>query len=53
MADAHHTPNNPDAAPMHTDVRESFDPGAVAFCYVLTFLALAAGIVSGLVLINE
>ncbi|GIW12785.1 MAG: hypothetical protein KatS3mg062_0224 [Tepidiforma sp.] len=38
---------------MHTDVRESFDAGAVAFCYFLALVALAAGLISGLVLVND
>lgn len=53
MADHHHTPADPNAAPMHTDVRESFDAGAVAFCYILAVVALLAGLVSGLVVIND
>jgi hypothetical protein len=53
MAETHHGPSNPNAAPMHTDVRESFDAGAVAFCYLLAVLALVAGIVSGLIFIND
>jgi len=53
MADHHHAPANPNAAPMHTDARERFDPGAVAFCYILAVIALVAGLVSGLVFVND
>lgn len=53
MADAHHGEHNPNAAPMHTDVRESFDSGAIIFCYVLAFIALVAGLGAGLLFVND
>lgn len=52
MADAH-AHHDPNAAPMHTDVRESFSAGQVAFCYLLALVSLVAGIVSGLLFIND
>jgi hypothetical protein len=50
MADAHDDPN---AAPMHHDIQERFSPGAVFFCYLLAFVALAAGVITGLTLVND
>lgn len=55
MADSHeaHGHADPNAAPMHTDVQESFSPSAVLFCYVLAAIALIAGLVSGLTIVND
>ncbi len=53
MADAHHGEHNPNAAPMHTDVRESFEGGALVFCYLLTIVALVAGLGAGLLFVND
>jgi hypothetical protein len=48
-----HDDHNPNAAPMHTDARESFGAGAVALCYILTLVALVAGLAAGLLLVNN
>ncbi|MEO8538238.1 MAG: hypothetical protein ABI577_00765 [bacterium] len=55
MADAHdsHAPADPNAAPLRQDIRQSFSPGAVLFCYALAAIALVSGIVAGLTLIND
>lgn len=55
MADSHgaHGEADPNAAPMHHDIVETFSPGAVLFCYVLAALALISGVVAGLVFIND
>lgn len=50
MADSHDDPN---AAPMHHDIQERFSGGAVLFCYLLAAVALIAGVISGLTIIND
>jgi hypothetical protein len=50
MADSHDDPN---AAPMHHDIQEHFSSGAVLFCYLLAAIALIAGVISGLTIIND
>lgn len=55
MADSHdaHGHTDPNAAPMHGDVRSTFSPGAVFFCYLLAAITLIAGVVTGLTVIND
>ena len=50
MADSHDDPN---AAPMHHEIQEGFSRGAVVFCYLLAAIALIAGLVAGLTIIND
>lgn len=50
MADAHDDPN---AAPMHHEIEEQFSTGAVVFCYLLALIALVAGVVAGVTVIND
>ena len=50
MAESHDDPN---AAPSHLEVREYFSGAVVAFCYLLTAIALIAGVISGLTIIND
>ncbi len=50
MADHHDDPN---AAPMHHEIQEKFSAGAVLFCYALAFIALVAGVITGLTVIND
>lgn len=50
MADTHDDPN---AAPMHHEIQERFSTGAVVFCYLLAFVALVAGVVAGLTVVND
>ena len=51
MADAHGH-EDPNAAPMHHDIVERFTAGPVVFCYLLALVALVAGIVAGLTLVE-
>jgi hypothetical protein len=55
MADSHaaHGHDDPNAAPMHQDVKETFSPGAVWFCYLLAAAALIGGLVTGLTIIVD
>jgi hypothetical protein len=55
MADTHdaHAEVDPNAAPMHIDVRETFSRGAVLFCYALAAIALVSGVVAGLTIVNN
>jgi hypothetical protein len=55
MADSHdpHGEVDPNAAPMHTEVRAEFPVSAVLFCYLLAAIALIAGVVTGLTVIND
>lgn len=52
MADAHGH-EDPNAAPMHHDIVEKFSTGSVLFCYVLAAIALVAGVVAGLTIVND
>ncbi|MFN0096197.1 MAG: hypothetical protein ACKVVT_15655 [Dehalococcoidia bacterium] len=52
MADAH-APQDPNAAPMHHDIVGEFGGIHVFICGMLGVLASIAGIVLGLVLIND
>lgn len=52
MADTHGSPN-PDAAPMHHDLKEDFSPLQVAFVVGLGLVAAVAGLVLGLILVND
>lgn len=59
MAESHaeshdaHAHQDPNASPMHPEVHESFSRAAVVFCYALAAIALIAGIVAGLTVIND
>jgi hypothetical protein len=46
--DSHGQPEDPNAAPMRLDVRESFPVSAVLFCVVLGAIAIVAGTLVGL-----
>jgi hypothetical protein len=50
MADSHDDPN---AAPMHHDIRERFAMPHVILAYALGLVATAAGIIFGIVLAND
>jgi hypothetical protein len=51
MADAHHDEEiDPNAAPMHLEVRENFPAGAYAFAFGLGGIALVVGLILGLAL---
>ncbi|MGB4862310.1 MAG: hypothetical protein WBO97_07615 [Tepidiformaceae bacterium] len=55
MADSHdaHGHIDPNAAPMHSDVKMTFSTGAVVYCYLLAAVALIAGVVAGLTIIVD
>lgn len=53
MADTHHEPINPDAAPMHSEVKEDFSRLQVAIAIGLGLVATVGGIVFGLLLAND
>jgi hypothetical protein len=44
---------DPNAAPMHQEVKENFAPVHVAICLFLGVAATVAGVVLGLTLIND
>jgi hypothetical protein len=53
MAETHTTAQDPDAAPMHLDVRERFTALQVTICAAAGAVAIIAGIVLGLVVANN
>ncbi|MBN9495015.1 hypothetical protein J0H33_16960 [bacterium] len=55
MADVHADPAaaDPDVAPNHTDVRDTFSPLAIALCWGLGGAAVVLGIIFGLVMANN
>jgi len=55
MADGHaETPaTDPDVAPNHPDVRDTFSPVAIALCWGLGGLAVVLGIIFGLTMANS
>ena len=55
MADSHdsHGHDDPNAAPMHQDIQESFSTPAVVFCYVLAAIAIIGGLIAGLTIVND
>jgi hypothetical protein len=52
MAEAHGH-EDPNAAPMHHDIQERFSQGQEFFCYMLALIALVAGVVAGLTIVNN
>lgn len=54
-ADAHdsHGSADPSAAPLRADVRETFSTRAVAFCAVVGGVAIVAGTIAGLTIVNN
>jgi hypothetical protein len=51
--DAHHAPIDPNAAPTHGDVRFTFSLAQMAVPWVLGVIALVAGVVLGLTVVNN
>ena len=51
--DAHAAPVDPNSAPMHHEVRDRFALGPTVFCYLLAAVALIAGVITGLTVIND
>lgn len=52
MADTHATTEDPNAAPMHHDIKERFSQAQIAFAVGLGAIAIVAGTVSGLLFAN-
>jgi len=44
---------DPDVAPNHTEVRDTFPPIAIVLCWGLGALAIVLGIVLGLTVVNN
>jgi hypothetical protein len=53
MADTHGHPADPDAAPMHSEVKESFSQLDVVICVALGLIAIAAGTICGIIFVNN
>lgn len=55
MADSHaaHGHDDPNPAPMHHDIKESFSSGAVLFCYMLALISLVVGVAAGLTIVVD
>ena len=53
MAQEHHEPQNPNAAPMHLEVKADFSRLQVAYAVGLAAIAVIAGLVLGIVLANS
>ncbi|MBA4180632.1 MAG: hypothetical protein C0506_08605 [Anaerolinea sp.] len=51
--DSHGHETDPNAAPMRGDVRDQFSSRAVLFCAVLAAIAIVAGTVLGLSIVNN
>jgi hypothetical protein len=49
----HHTPEDPNAAPTHLDVRTDFSFAQMAVIWGLGAVAIVAGIVVGLTVVNN
>jgi len=53
MADTHGHPPDPNAAPMHSEVKQTFAPLDVTIAVAFGLVAIAAGIVFGLIFVNN
>ncbi len=53
MADPHEPPPDPNAAPMHHEIKERFATGDIMICVALGLIAIVAGIVSGIIFVNN
>ncbi|MEX0783925.1 MAG: hypothetical protein WD557_14890 [Dehalococcoidia bacterium] len=53
MADAHEHPPDPNVAPMHSEVKESFSQVDVVICVALGLIAIAAGTICGILFVNN
>ncbi len=51
--EGHHAPVEAGAAPTHLDVRERFSFAQMAFAWALGAIAIVAGIVLGLTVVNN
>lgn len=53
MADTHGHAPDPNAAPMHSEVKERFSPRDVTIAVTLGLAAIVAGIVCGVIFVNN
>jgi len=53
MAEAHDAHHDPNAAPMHHDIVEDFAPVHLTIAVLLGLAASVAGLICGLLLIND
>lgn len=53
MTDTHATTEDPNAAPMHHDLKERFSQAQIAFAVALGGIAIVAGVVFGLLFAND
>lgn len=53
MADSHGHAPDPNTAPTHSEVKESFSQVDVVICIALGLIAIAAGTISGLIFVNN
>jgi hypothetical protein len=53
MTDSHGHPPDPNAAPTHSEVRESFSQLDVVICVAVGLLAIAAGTICGIIFVNN
>ncbi len=53
MADTHATSEDPNAAPMHHDIKERFSQAQIALAVALGGIAIVAGVLFGLLLAND
>jgi hypothetical protein len=53
MADSHGNVGDPNAAPMHGDIKESFSQVDVVICVALGLIAIAAGTICGIIFVNN
>ena len=51
--EGHHAPEDPNAAPTHLDVREQFSFAQMAVIWGFGAIAIVAGIVAGLTVVNN
>jgi hypothetical protein len=53
MADSHGHAPDPNAAPMHSEVKESFSTLDIAICMALALIAIGAGTICGIIFVNN
>lgn len=53
MSDSHDDHHQPSGAPMHQEIVENLPLGQVMFATVLGLIAAVAGIVTGIIFIND
>jgi hypothetical protein len=53
MAEAHGTHDDPNAPPMHHEIVDTFTRAQIAFCAALGGVAIVAGLILGIILVND